>query len=133
MKLLVDTSALLALILRDDQNHARAAAFVRQHPQNRYILSELVLSELVTRVRARADAERAAAAGADLLRSQRYQVVFVDRALVEGGLALMRRFADKRLSLADAVSFELMQRLGIGAAFSFDRNLRDCGFAMLPG
>ena len=133
MKLLADTSALPALILRDDQNHTRAVEFVRQHPGNRYVLSELVLSELVTRVRARADAERAAAAGADLRRSQRYQVVFVDRALDEGGLALMRRFADKRLSLADAVSFELMQRLGIGAAFSFDRDFRDCGFAMLPG
>jgi predicted nucleic acid-binding protein len=44
----------------------------------------------------------------------------------------MARFGDKRLSLADCASFELMERLGLSAAFSFDRDFRDCGYRMLP-
>jgi predicted nucleic acid-binding protein len=44
----------------------------------------------------------------------------------------MERFADKRLSLTDCSSFELMARLGLSGAFTFDRDFRDCGFEMLP-
>jgi predicted nucleic acid-binding protein len=44
----------------------------------------------------------------------------------------MARFADKRLSLADCASFEVLERLGIGSAFTFDRDFRDCGHHMLP-
>jgi len=58
--------------------------------------------------------------------------VLVDAELLRGALDHMRRFADKRLSFADCASFELMQRLHVGAAFTFDRDFRDCGFGMVP-
>jgi len=44
----------------------------------------------------------------------------------------LARHADKRLSLADCASFELIDRLGLTAAFSFDRDFRDCGYRMVP-
>jgi predicted nucleic acid-binding protein len=44
----------------------------------------------------------------------------------------MSRFADKRLSLTDCASFELMDRLGLEGAFAFDPDFRDCGYRMLP-
>jgi predicted nucleic acid-binding protein len=44
----------------------------------------------------------------------------------------MAQFSDKRLSLTDCASFELMHRLGIDTAFTFDRDFRDCGFRMVP-
>ena len=44
----------------------------------------------------------------------------------------MARFADKRLSLTDCVRFELMERLGLRSAFTFDRDFRDCGFEIRP-
>jgi predicted nucleic acid-binding protein len=132
MKLLVDTSALLALLLSDDRNHPSAAEFVRRHPRARYVLTELILSEVVTRIRARAGAERAASAGDDLLRSQRFELLFVDAVVAAGALRLMRRFGDKRLSFTDCASFEVMTRLKLEAAFSFDRDFRDCGFSMVP-
>ncbi len=67
-----------------------------------------------------------------MLRSRRYDVVFVDAELVRGALAQMRRLADKRLSLTDCASFELMERLGLDGAFTFDCDFRDCGYRMLP-
>jgi uncharacterized protein len=132
VKLLADTSALLALVFRDDQNHARAVAFVRENPRARLVLTELILSELVTRVRARAGADQAVAVGRSLLDSRRYELLFLDSELLHGALAHMSRFGDKRLSLTDCASFELMDRLGLTAAFSFDRDFRDCGYDMQP-
>jgi predicted nucleic acid-binding protein len=81
---------------------------------------------------ARLGGRRAAEVARALLASRRYEVLFSDAALIGEALDLMARFADKRLSLADCASFALMRKLGIEVAFSFDRDFRDCGFAMLP-
>jgi predicted nucleic acid-binding protein len=132
VRVLADTSALLALVLADDTHHEAAMRFARKSPQVRFVMTELILSEVVTRVRARADAARAVAFADDVLRSRRYDVVFVDAELLRGTLAQMRRLADKRLSLTDCASFELMDRLGLDGAFTFDRDFRDCGFRMFP-
>ena len=132
MKLLVDTSALLALVLRDDRCHGAAAGFVRANPQARYVLTELILAETATRLRARRTAVESAGVVADLLASRRYELIFLDGELLRGALEQMRRFADKRLSLTDCASFEVMERLGLETAFTFDRDFRDCGFRMVP-
>ena len=108
--MLVDTGALLALTLKGDQHHARAAAFARRNPDARFVLTDLVLAETVTRLRARAGARLAARAGRSLLDSHRYEVLFVDPPLVSSGLA----------------------RLELPAAFAFDRDFRDCGYRTVP-
>ena len=132
MKVLVDTSALLALAFPDDRHHAAAVAFVRAHPQARLVLTELILAEVATRIRARAGAPRAVAVARSLFDSRRYELLFVDSDLMRAGLDLMARFGDKRLSLTDCTSFELMDRLGLDSAFAFDTDFRDCGYRMVP-
>ena len=132
MKVLVDTSALLALAFRDDRHHAAAVSFVRGHPHARLVLTELILSEVATRIRARAGAPRAVAVARSLFDSRRYELLFVDSDVVRAGLDLMARFSDKRLSLTDCTSFELMDRLGLESAFAFDTDFRDCGYRMVP-
>lgn len=132
MKLLADTSALLALVMRNDQHHRAAVAFLRGRPEARFVLSELIFSELVTRVRARATAAVAVDLATGLLHSRRFQMLVVDEDVLGGALERMRRFADKRLSLTDCASFALMERLGLEAAFTFDRDFRECGYRMVP-
>jgi predicted nucleic acid-binding protein len=132
VKLLADTSALLALVLADDSHHEAATQLVRRSPRVRFVMTELILGEVVTRIRARTDAARAVAFADDAFRSGRYDVVFVDAELLRGALRQMGRFADKRLSLTDCASFEIIERLGLDGAFTFDRDFRDCGFSMLP-
>ncbi|HEX5475555.1 MAG TPA: PIN domain-containing protein [Vicinamibacterales bacterium] len=132
MKLLVDTGALLALMLANDQHHEAAARFVRANPRTRFLLTNLILAEVVTRLRARAGAARAADAGRRLLDSTRYEVIFVDPALTTSALARLARLADKRLSLTDCVSFDVMDRFRLPAAFAFDHDFRDCGYRMVP-
>jgi predicted nucleic acid-binding protein len=132
VKLLADTSALLALYVRNDANHAEALEFVRKNPSARYVLTELILAEVATRLRALAGAERGASVALSLLESRRYEVLFADGGLLRGAIQRMARLRDKRLSLTDCVSFEVMDRLGLHDAFSFDRDFRDCGYAMVP-
>lgn len=132
MRLLIDTSALLALTRKRDRYHAAAAQFARAHPGVRFVLTELIVAEFATRLRAEASAERAADLARSLLESRRYELVFVDVDLIRAALERMARFSDKRLSLTDCASFELMERLRLEAAFTFDRDFRDCGLGMVP-
>ena len=132
MKLLADTSALLALLLRDDRHHADAVAFLKATPQARFVLTELILGEVVTRLRARAGAERAVAVAGSLLDSRRYEVLFADTGLIREALERLGHFADKRLSLTDCASFALIDRLRLTGAFAFDHDFRDCGYRMVP-
>jgi predicted nucleic acid-binding protein len=96
------------------------------------VVTELILGELVTRVRALRGAAKAVEVAEDLLSSSRHEFVFVDIDLIRGAIARMAQFSDKRLSLTDCASFELMHRLGIDTALTFDRDFRDCGFRMVP-
>ena len=45
---------------------------------------------------------------------------------------LLARYQDKRYSYTDALSFVLIERLGLGAAFTFDAHFRQYGMAVLP-
>jgi len=132
LKLFADTSALLALAMRNDRYHREAAAFLKSNPRIRFVLTDLILVELITLVRARSDAAKAVALADDLVRSRRFEVIFVDADLMSGALKQMIRFSDKRLSLTDCASFEAMNRLGMDSAFSFDRHFRECGFELSP-
>lgn len=42
------------------------------------------------------------------------------------------RFVDQRVSLTDAVSFDLMSRQKITQAFAYDRPFEMAGFEILP-
>ena len=132
MKLLADSSALLALYLADDRHHRAAIDFLRKTPRARFVLSEMILGEVATRLAARAGALRGVEAARALLASQRYEVLFVDRELLSDATAIMEKFSDKRLSLTDCASMALMRRIGLQSAFTFDADFRDCGFGMVP-
>ena len=132
MKLLADTSGLVAFFNRNDAYHGEARRWLKQTPQARFLLTDLVLAETATRLAARAGANHAVDVARSLLASERYQVVFVDEPIVRGALEKMAKHADKRLSLADCASFEVIERLSLEGAFTFDRDFRDCGYRMVP-
>jgi predicted nucleic acid-binding protein len=133
VKLFADTSGLVALFRRHDAHHAAAERWLRGVPEARFLMTDLVLSETMTRLAAGDGVQKAVAAADKLLASARYTLIFVDESIVRGALEKMTKFADKKLSFADCASFEVMERLSLEGAFTFDRDFRDCGYTMLPG
>jgi len=62
-----------------------------------------------------------------------HEVVYVDRELERAAVDhWLRRFRDQRLSLADAVSFEVMRIRRIRHALSLDEHFALAGFELAP-
>jgi len=59
----------------------------------------------------------------------------VIRATIDDGTrarAVIHQYRDKSFSLVDAISFAVMERLGIPEAFTFDHHVVHFGFRLAP-
>jgi predicted nucleic acid-binding protein len=128
--MLLDTSGLLAVQLRSEPQHAKAARLyrtARRRLTHGYVLSELVPLAQVRGVQ-RADVLEFAAG---LIDDPDIDVVWVDEALHREGLALLAARPDKNYSLCDAVSFVLMRQARMTDALTTDRHFEQEGFVRL--
>jgi len=129
--LFVDTSALYALMDRDDLNHESATRF-----WNEIDVSETLLTHSYVLVETSALVQRRL--GVDALRTLNDEVtlpistVFVDRAVHEAAVSGVLGAQLRHLSLVDMVSFEVMRRTGIKGAFAFDEHFARFGFEVHP-
>ena len=58
-------------------------------------------------------------------------IIQVDEVDEAAGRAILDRYADKDFSLTDAISFAVMDRLHLRAAFAFDRHFAQYGLDVL--
>lgn len=130
----LDTGYLLALELASDQNHEAAARHWRQASGKLppLVTTSYVFDEVVTFFNGRGHHGKAAQVGSSLLRSPSVDLVHVDESLFDEGWRYFLRHADKTYSLTDCVSFIVMSRRGITAAFAFDKHFTQAGFAREP-
>jgi predicted nucleic acid-binding protein len=130
MSLLVDTSALYALLDADDVNHARAAAFLPALPDREPFVHNYVVVE-TTALAARRFGHRAVRAlQEDLLPA--LDRVWVDQRIHDDAVAATLAAPRSAVSLVDRVSFEVMRDLGVTDAFAFDADFTRAGFVTLP-
>jgi len=130
MTTFVDTSAFLALLNRDDQNHIDARPLWHALVEDRTILActSYVLLETITLVQHRL--------GMDAVRVFSNDIVpvltaeWVSQELHEAGMAALLTAGRRNLSLTDCISFEVMRRRGIHRAFAFDRHFDEQGFEL---
>jgi len=130
---LVDTSALFALLHRPDRNHAAAANWLAgpgQDSGEALLTHSYVVVESVALAQRRLSSEALGALLLDLLPIM--SIVFVDEALHRSAVSALLASGSRGPSLVDWVSFELMRHHGIRQAFAFDRDFRTAGFVTVP-
>lgn len=128
---LVDTSAIYALLDRDDSNHLAARArWERLLEEDTPLVTHLYVG-----VEAVALAQRRLGLEAVRALEELLEVVTlkpVSLALHQRALATLLGAGRREVSLVDWVSFLLMRELGIRHAFAFDRHFAEQGFVVLP-
>ena len=126
MSVVVDTSALFALLDRGDAHHSSAVAFWTDPDDEDLVTHAYVVVESVALVRSRLGPAAVVALVDDLLPGVRVEMV--DRPLHEGSLADHRRIGGGT-SLVDRVTVAFAERHGIGRAFAYDADLVASGLA----
>jgi uncharacterized protein len=131
-RILVDTSAVFALVDRSDANHAAARTALGALRQQR---AEPLLTNFIV---AESHALLLARLGAPIARTwllgNAWPVERVTEDDEARARAIIARYDDKTYSYTDATSFAVMERRGLKAAFAFDPHFRQHGFQLVdPG
>ena len=133
--LFLDTSGWFAALSPEENSHREALKLYRSHIQagDTLITSNLVVAEmqiLLSRFRGAHEGVRFLDS---LYQDATHGVVFADRELERNATdRWLRKFADHPISLADAVSFEIMRTHRIRSALTLDEHFTLAGFACIP-
>lgn len=126
-----DTYYFLALLNAADHAHHKSVAFTSDH-RGRLLTTEWVMIELAD---ALASSPRGRAeflsTRADLIADGGVTMIPCNQALLEAGIELYSRRADKQWSLTDCISFVVMKREGIAEALTGDHHFEQAGFVAL--
>jgi predicted nucleic acid-binding protein len=132
VRVFVDTSALVALWIRDDQHRRDALRIARGSQRHEFFGTTAVLTEFHSYVLYRGGPGSGRSALQPLLIGVQHTWLPVSVELIQmATVNWLDRFPDQRLSLVDAISFETMQREKITHAFAFDHHFEMAGFQLL--
>lgn len=133
MIVFVDTSALYALLDKDDQNHVSAAqaweTLVAREAS--LVCTNYVLVETFALVQHRLGIAAVRTLEENII--PMLDVRWMAESDHQAGLAALLTAGSRRLSLVDCVSFEAMRTTGLQVAFAFDRHFAEQGFILLEG
>ena len=126
-----DTSALYAVLDRDDANHARAAALWPKLPRESSLVTHnYVLVETAALVQHRLGMAAARAFASEIV--PLLTIEWIDERRHRAAQQAVLTAARKKLSLVDCASFLVMRERGIGQAFCLDVHFKEQGFEVIP-
>jgi predicted nucleic acid-binding protein len=130
----VDTGALLARYLGQDQYHATATAFWNDLYKSgeSCFTSNFVLDETFTLLGRRAGYDFAAQRASNIYASRLLYILRPDQEDEVKAVGIFQKFAEHRVSFTDCISFALMRKENIKRVFSFDSHFRWAGFELWP-
>ena len=133
--LFVDTSGWIANFVDRDQHHEKARRFVPLSLREyvRFITTDYVFDEAVTRVRFQGGHQEAVQLGEVILTSKTVTLLEIGSRLREKAWHLFRKYADQRLSFTDCTTLAVMNLYGLRDIFTFDQDFERLGYRRLPG
>jgi uncharacterized protein len=131
----LDAGFVIALEFSHDQHHDVASRCwsLFKSDGGTVVTTSFVLSEAVTHLNARGHHARAVRVGRQLMSQRNGEFVEVDHPLLQAGWNYFVRHQDKRYSLADGISFVVMEQRGLRQALTFDHHFAQAGFECVPG
>lgn len=129
MRVFVDSSAIIALLVKNDSNHEQAmealSRMVRQGAE--LVMSNFIIAESYNLIAARVNSFKAR----EWLLANTWPVERVGRLDEKRALEIIRKYDDKDFSYTDATSFAMIERFAIDFAFTFDRHFQQYGIRII--
>lgn len=130
----LDTSALIALVDKNDKNHKIAVTFTKNFLSsgNNFILGKHVLIEFIDGLTKRIGKKEGLIALDDIMKSAFVHIVWENKIDWDKAIEYFKKYNDKKIDLTDCLSFAIMERLNIIKVFTFDSDFKTHGFTLLP-
>lgn len=132
MNILVDTSAFLAVLDGSDDNHKKAKPYWEKIISGGDVLlcHNYILIETSALLLRRFGMRAVRVFEQDIFPILR--IIWVTENVHTAAVSTQLMAGSRTLSLVDCVSFEVMRRIGVLKAFTFDRYFRDYGYEIYP-
>jgi predicted nucleic acid-binding protein len=132
MRIFIDTSAIYALLDRDDIEHKKAKKIWIDllHSEDILITSNYVLVESFALIQNRLGIEAVRGFQEDIIPLA--NIEWVNAETHKSGVSALLAASKRRLSLVDCISFEVMRNLAIKTIFAFDPHFAEQGFQCIP-
>ena len=132
MRVFIDTSAFIAVLNANDQNHspAKAAWYDLLQQETDLICNNYVLVEVIALLQNRFGIEAVRLFNDGILPV--VDIIWVDKLIHSRAVSAILAANRRRLSLVDCTSFETMRDLGVSRAFAFDSHFTEQGFEVIP-
>ncbi|RLE62463.1 MAG: hypothetical protein DRJ38_09565 [Thermoprotei archaeon] len=122
LAILIDTGVFYALYNKRDIHHLDSICILAHVLEGRYgraYTTDLVISETATLIRYRIGL-KAMMAFLDFLENSGIAIIFLDKELYDGVIEVFKKYADRKLSFADAFTIYAVDKLDIGRLATYD-------------
>jgi uncharacterized protein len=124
--ILVDTGAWFARMVKDDPLYELALVWMTANHE-RLALTDYILDETLTLLRARGQTPHAVAFGLKIFQGDYAELLYLTQEEIELAWDVFRNYHDKEWSFTDCTSKVVMETRGITTAFAFDQHFRQFG------
>jgi uncharacterized protein len=128
MKVLIDTSAFIALLVNKEIDHKRVAKKYYDYRQERTILftSDYILDELFTRLTffKQIDIKKIIQKLKESISRGEITVLRIDEAIFEKAITAFLKFQDHKISFTDATSYTLLKDFSLNEIFTLDDDFK---------
>ncbi len=125
----MDTSAIAAVMNKNDQFHKKAVAFYEKILEQEYslVLTSFVIAETHALLLKNTHNNTLGLKWLNTVAYHAFHVVPIDTKDEKESIQLLNAYSDKEWSLTDALSFRVMEKFSIKYYFSFDDDFRQMG------